>query len=45
MNRYSDSGFIKLLGDVIMDKAQFIAKINENLMTDGRTDIKNASVK
>ncbi len=28
-----------------MDKAQFLSKINENLMTDGRTDIKNASVK
>ena len=28
-----------------MDKAQFLAKINENLMTDGRTDIKNATVK
>ena len=28
-----------------MDKTQFVAKINENLMTDGRTDIKNASVK
>lgn len=28
-----------------MDKSQFLAKINENLMTDGRTDIKNASVK
>ena len=28
-----------------MDKAQFLAKINENLMTDGRTDMKNATVK
>ncbi len=28
-----------------MDKAQFISKINENLMTDGRTDMRNASVK
>lgn len=28
-----------------MDKTKFLEKINENLMTDGRTDIKNASVK
>lgn len=28
-----------------MDKAQFLAKINDNLLTDGRTDIKHASVK
>ena len=28
-----------------MDKAQFLAKINENLMTDGRTNMKNATVK
>ncbi len=28
-----------------MDKSTFLAKINENLMTDGRTDINNASVK
>ncbi len=28
-----------------MDKAEFLQKINDNLLTDGRTDIKNASVK
>lgn len=28
-----------------MDKAQFFAKISDNLMTDGRTDMKHASVK
>ena len=28
-----------------MDKTQFLAKINDNLMTDGRTDMKHASVK
>lgn len=28
-----------------MNKEQFLAKINENLLTDGRTDMKHASVK